>query len=248
MRLGLIADIHGNLPALDVVLQALAAEQVEQIICLGDIGSLGPQPREVIERLRQLQCPIILGNTDAWLLEPPAATQASSEDGRILREINRWCAEQLDAADRAFLKTLPPTYACALDEENTVMCFHGSPRSFDDIIASTTPDAVVAEMLAGASARILAGGHTHIQMVRRYEASWIVNVGSVGQPGVNAGSPELPKNRQVRWAEYGLVSSQHGQVSIELRRMPIDVAALLQTARRSGMPHFDWWARLWETN
>lgn len=246
MRLGLIADIHGNLLALDAVLQALAEEQVDSIICLGDISSLGPQPREVIDRLRQIQCPVILGNTDAWLLEPPAVTQATPEDGRILREINRWCAEQLEARDRAYLQSLPPTYACALDEENTLLCFHGSPRSFDDVIAAVTPDAVVEEMLAGASARILVGGHTHIQMIRRYEASWIVNVGSVGLPGVNAGSPELPKNRQVRWAEYGVVSSQRGQVSLELRRTPIDVAALLQTARRSGMPHFDWWAQLWE--
>jgi predicted phosphodiesterase len=248
MRLGLIADIHGNLLALDVVLQALADEQVDHIICLGDIGSLGPQPREVIDRLRQLRCPVILGNTDAWLLEPPVATQDTPEDGRVLREINRWCADQLEAEDRAYLQTLPPTYTYALDEENTMLCFHGSPRSFDDVIAAVTPDAVVAEMPAGASARILVGGHTHIQMVRRYEASWIVNVGSVGLPGVNAGSPELPKNRQVRWAEYGVVSSQHGQVSLELRRAPVDVAALLQTARRSGMPHFDWWARLWGTS
>ena len=248
MRLGLIADIHGNLLALDVVLQALAEEQVDSIICLGDISSLGPQPREVIDRLRQIQCPVILGNTDDWLLEPPAVTQTTPEDGRILREINRWCAEQLEAEDRAYLQSLPPTYACALDEENTLVCFHGSPRSFDDVIAAVTPDAVVEEMLAGVSARILVGGHTHIQMIRRYEASWIVNVGSVGLPGVNAGSPELPKNRQVRWAEYGVVSSERQQVSLELRRTPIDVAALLQAACRSGMPHFDWWVQLWKTS
>src|SRR5579871_5960253 len=108
MRLGLIADIHGNLLALDVVLQALAEEQVDRIICLGDIGSLGPQPREVIGRLRQLGCPIVLGNTDAWLLEPPVATPAIPEEGRVLREINRWCADQLEAEDRAYLQSLPP--------------------------------------------------------------------------------------------------------------------------------------------
>ncbi len=68
MRIGLISDIHGNLLALEVVLQELAQEQVDQIICLGDVGALGPQPRQVIERLRYLHCPVILGNTDAWLL------------------------------------------------------------------------------------------------------------------------------------------------------------------------------------
>src|SRR5579859_1448601 len=141
MRIGLISDIHGNLLALEVVLQELAQEHVDHLICLGDVGALGPQPRAVIDRLRQLDCPVILGNTDAWLLNPPVATQASSENQHILYEITRWCADQLSADDQAYLKTFSPTLTRALDEERTLLCFHGSPRSFDDVIAAITPDA-----------------------------------------------------------------------------------------------------------
>jgi len=71
MRIALIADIHGNLVALETVLHELAQESIDQILCLGDVGALGPQPHEVIDRLRQLQCTVVLGNTDAWLLAPP---------------------------------------------------------------------------------------------------------------------------------------------------------------------------------
>jgi len=245
MRIGLIADIHGNLLALEVVLQELAREQVDQIICLGDIASLGPQPRQVIERLRLLRCPVILGNTDAWLLNPPAPASATTDEGRILREINRWCAEQLEASHRAYLQTFPAMLEYSLDEQRTLLCFHGSPRSFDEVIAATTPDAEVTQMLAGYSAPIMVGGHTHIQMLRRYEDSFLVNVGSVGLPGVNAGSLELPMNHNVHWSEYGVVSVQHGRLSIDLRRTPLDVAALLQEARHSDMPHCDWWTQKW---
>ena len=68
MHLALIADIHGNLPALDAVLAELDREGVDRIVCLGDI-SIGPQPVEALERIRALGCPVILGNWDAWLVD-----------------------------------------------------------------------------------------------------------------------------------------------------------------------------------
>ncbi len=197
IRIGLIADIHGNLVALETVLRELEQEHIDDIICLGDVGSLGPQPHEVIERLRNLSCPVILGNTDVWLLAPPPVKESDPQNARILREINVWCAQQLAESDQAYLQTFSPTLQRVLDERRTLMCYHGSPRSFDDVIAATTPAEQVKEMLAGFSATIMVGGHTHIQMLRRYENSHIVNVGSVGLPGVNAGSPELPINHGV---------------------------------------------------
>lgn len=246
MRIGIIADIHGNLLALETVLNELAQEQIDRIICLGDVAAIGPQPREVIGRLHEIGCPVVMGNTDAWLLTPPPASD--STDGRTIREITHWCAEQLSTADLDYVRAFPPTIELALDESRTVLCYHGSPRSFDDVIAATTPDAEMARMLANHDAAVMVGGHTHIQMVRRYADMHIVNVGSIGLPGVNAGSAELPDNHAVRWAEYGVLSLTNGRLSIDLRRTPLDVAALLQAGRASGMPHMDWWAQRWASN
>ncbi len=248
MRIGLISDIHGNLLALETVLQELAQESIDQIICLGDIAALGPKPHEVIERLRALQCPVLLGNTDDWLLTSPVSIQNSSENSRIMYEVTQWCATQLSAEDRAYLQTLPCTFKCALDERRTLLGFHGSPRSFDEVLTTTTPDNEVEQMLEGFSASILVGGHTHIQMLRRYKDSFIVNVGSVGLPAVNAGSPALAKNRKVHWAEYGVIEVQNGRLSIDLRRTPLDVSALFQEAEHSGMPHLEWWKQKWSAS
>ena len=245
MRIGLIADIHGNFQALEVVLRELEQEHIEQIICLGDIGSLGPQPHEVVERLRDLGCPVIMGNTDEWLLNPPVVTEKHSESERILREVNAWCVEQLSSEDLAYIRTFSPTLGLPLDEKRTLLCYHGSPRSFDDVIAAVTPDTEVQRMLGEQTAAVMVGGHTHIQMIRRYQDAHLVNVGSVGLPGVNAGSPELPMNHEVHWAEYGVLSLEQGRLSIDLRRTPLDVADLLRAARRSDMPHADWWEKKW---
>ena len=67
-KIAIISDIHGNLPALEAALAEIAAEGIERIICLGDVATLGPQPRAVIARLRALGCPVVMGNTDAILL------------------------------------------------------------------------------------------------------------------------------------------------------------------------------------
>src|SRR5690349_3325281 len=116
MRLALIADIHGNLVALETVLQELAQEGIDQILCLGDVGSLGPQPHEVIARLRQLGCRGVLGNTDAWLLAPSAADALAAEDRQVVT-LNAWCAAQLTPEDRAYLQALPLWLELPLDAE-----------------------------------------------------------------------------------------------------------------------------------
>jgi predicted phosphodiesterase len=245
MRIALISDIHGNLVALETVLQELAEETIDQIMCLGDVGALGPQPHEVIDRLRQLGCPVVLGNTDAWLLKPPVATPTASENQRTMYAINAWCAQQLSSTDQLYLQTFLPVLELSLDEGRTLLGYHGSPRSFDEVIAATTPDAEVKAMLAGYSAAVMVGGHTHIQMIRRYQDAHLINVGSLGLPGVNAGSPDLPVNRWVRWAEYGVLSIKQGRLSIDLRRTPLDLDVLLATASSSGMPHLEWWTQKW---
>jgi putative phosphoesterase len=243
MRLGIFSDMHGNYHALDMVLQELTREGVDQLVCLGDVGSLGPEPHRVVERLRAIQCPCVLGNTDAWLLTPPVATET---DAPVIFEINAWCAAQLTPEDLLYLQALPPVLEMRLDSLD-ILCYHGSPRSFDDVISGVTPDADLKEMVSGYSANIFMGGHTHIPMLRRYENIHLLNFGSAGFSGVNAGGPDLPKNSNVHWAEYGILSVEADQFSIDFRRLDLDVSTMLAHTRELGMPHFDWWASKWAT-
>jgi predicted phosphodiesterase len=240
VRVGFISDIHGNLFALEAVLADLEQRNVDRIVCLGDI-CFGPQAHECLARVKELGCPVVLGNWDSWSIDgfPPR----DDPIGMMLYEIGEWWATLLDDDDRTFVRTFVPTLDVPLGDDGTAMyCFHGSPQSFSDWIFSTTPDADVERMLAGAEAPILVGGHTHLQLVRRFGPAVLVNPGSVGQPFAQW----WPKTIRVApWGEYGVIDATDGGLDIELRRVPFDVEALLRFCLESGMPHAQWWVDSW---
>jgi len=238
MRIGLIADIHGNLVALDAVLAELSHQRVSELICLGDVAAPGPQPRAVIARLRELRCPVVMGNTDAWLLDPAMAEGSSA----LVLATTEWCIAQLSADDLSYIGTFPPTLARALPDGTELLCIHGSPRSFDDAITATTPPDTLDEMLDGADAAIMVGGHTHMPMMRRHKDMQIINTGSVGLPGIGA---VTPYNRDEHWAEYAVLDVDGDHTAITLHRTPLDVAAMVRVAHASDMPESAWWSSLW---
>jgi putative phosphoesterase len=235
MRVGFISDIHGNLIALEAVLADLEQHEVDRLVCLGDI-CFGPQAHECLGRVRELGCPVVLGNWDSWSIDgfPPA----DDPIGIMLYEIGRWWAKQLTDEDEAYVRTFAATLELPLDNGARMLCFHGSPQSFSDWIFSTTPDDDVERMFEGFDAPVLVGGHTHLQMLRRFGPSLIVNPGSVGQPFAQWWPRDI---RVAHWAEYGVIESNGGRVEVDLRRVPYDVEALLTLLRRSDMPHCNWW-------
>jgi predicted phosphodiesterase len=242
-RLALISDIHGNLVALEAALTDIASHGVTDIVCLGDIAATGPQPHEVAERIRALGCPVVMGNTDAWLLKP--APRADVDEGqRVMDTIDLWCAEQLTPEDRAFLASFQPTISVPLDGGKRLLCYHGSPRSFNDRMAPDTSEEQVAAWLAGTDADLYAGGHTHVQMLRRYQKVILINPGSVGLPL----NPVWPGTdiRNPAWGEYALVECDGERLSVALQRIPFDTAALVAAAHASGMPHAEVWSADWD--
>ena len=239
--LALLSDIHGNLTALEAVLADLAAEGIEQMVCLGDVAAFGPQPVEVLERLQTLNIPVVMGNTDAWLLDPQPHPERD-EQTNFVNAVELWGAAQLTAVHRQYLQTFQPTITISLAADIELLCFHGSPRSYHDIIRATTPDDEVAGFMKGHMASILAGGHTHTQLVRRLRQSWLVNPGSVGLPYELLADETL---RRPHAAEYGLIRWENGRITIQLRRVPYDTRRVAEITRASGMPHADRWLANW---
>jgi predicted phosphodiesterase len=242
MRIALLSDIHGNLIALESVLAELAQDAPDQIVCLGDIVEGGPQPRAVLERLQRLGCPIVMGNTDLRMssarLDEPRRPDLSPSYAMEL-----WCVDQLASADRAFIRTFPSIIALPLDDDISLLAFHGSPRANTDLIFATTSETELSGMLGASHATILAGGHTHVQLLRRYRDMMIVNPGSVGLP-FEQPIPDGPIHRPA-WAEYALVTVRRRQVSIELRRTSISIEALSKGVVTSGMPYSEQWIDEW---
>jgi putative phosphoesterase len=239
MLLALISDVHGNLPALEAVLAQLEQEPVDELVCLGDVA-VGPQPSETTARLRELGCPVVMGNWDAWFLDgfpilPGAAGAKFVEQGE-------WWAARLSDGDRAYMRTFLPTLELALDG-TSALCFHGSPRSYDELILATTPHEDVLRALSGCEQPLQIGGHTHVQLVRVVEGMLVLNPGSVGLPfrGV-----ETELQRVSPWAEYALVRIDDGRLSVDLRRARYDVGNLLEVTLESGVPYAEWWVETWD--
>ena len=233
MRIALISDIHGNLVSLETVLADINREGVDQIICLGDVATLGPQPCEVVARLKALDLTGITGNHESYLLSSDLIYE-DMDAPPWLGEMIDWCASQLSSADFDYLCSFHPLIEIPLDTEASLLCFHGSPKSNTDMILATSPVAELDKMLAGHTATVMAGGHTHVQMVRQHNGVMIVNAGSVGEPLEQM--PIEDTTRILPWAEYTIVSWVNGTLGIESRRVPIDVDAVRQAVLTSDMP------------
>jgi putative phosphoesterase len=239
MRYAFISDIHGNLHSLELVLSDLGHANIDQIVCLGDVASLGPQPREVIARLRQLQIPIIMGNHDNYLLNP----ELTEDHIPWLRATELWCLEQLSNEDLDFLRSFKPQLNFTLDQNTTLLAVHGSPRSNEEFLYPDTSPETLEEILAEQDAKVLISGHTHVQMLSQYKDVTLLNPGSIGMPF------EFPRRgqnqRAFRRAEYAIADMTDGKLTFTLHRLPIDFEHLVETAHASGMPDVEFWLSTW---
>lgn len=166
--LGLLYDVHGNLPALEAVLAD--AGEVNSWLLGGDYALFGAWPDETVNRLRELQATWIRGNGERWTAHPDDAPEA-------VRGAISWCAGMLGRDVVGELDELPETYA----REHTLFC-HGSPRS-DVESFLPEPGDDEAELLEDVNATRLVFGHTHLGFARTTDSGIeLVNPGSVGMP------------------------------------------------------------------
>lgn len=176
MRVAVLADIHGNLPALRAVLDEMEREEPDALVIAGDVMG-GAYPREALELLaaRPEHVVWVRGNAEreavaAW----EGAPVADDEPGRAAA----WSALALDQRWRDGLASWP----IAVTVDDVCYC-HGSPRADDEILTRATTDAALRAALDGITEAVVVGGHTHQQLVRQlHEAPTYVNAGSVGMP------------------------------------------------------------------
>jgi len=232
VRLALISDLHGNIVSLEAVLADIDRRGVDQVVCLGDTATLGPRPREVLALLRDRGCRCVLGNHDDFLLDDELIR--SSTEVPIVVDAVDWCSAEISGEDRAFVATFETGFEVPLEHGRSARLFHGSPRSHMEDMLSTTEDAVIDECLAGAVADVLAGGHTHLQMLRQHRGMLMVNPGSVGMPFERYACGQAP--RVMAWAEYAVVEADRHGANVELRRVDVDRAALRRESAASTNP------------
>jgi predicted phosphodiesterase len=217
--LGILYDIHGNLPALEAVLAEADREPIDEWLLGGDYCAFGPWPVETLARLRELKNATWLrGNGERWLVDPPTEMPAEQRDF-ILAALASAIAE-LPEADVDALVGLP-TLA---DREDAFYC-HGSPLSDVESFPTEPADGDL-RLLAGVKERQVVFGHSHIQFRRGGPAETdLVNPGSVGMP--------LDGDTRAAWAIRG----EGGE--LEFRRTTYDI-----TPAVAKMRGYDWGERV----
>jgi predicted phosphodiesterase len=231
-RIALISDVHGNLPALESTLAAIAAEGADAIWCLGDLVGYGAQPNECVELAARSVELCLIGNHDLVVIDRLDITDFSANAAAAAE----WTKQELGQDARAYLEKLEP-----LDEQRPLGLYHGSPRDpvWEYVLSSLAAD----DCMDAMDARIGAVGHSHVALAfwrkgdtptagAQSEAGtqldlsgdrWLVNPGSVGQP--RDGDPR---------ASWLLLELDSWRATWHRTEYPIDAAA--DAIRAAGLP------------
>lgn len=209
MRVAALYDIHGNLPALEAVLQDIRQAEVDLIVVGGDVVP-GPMPRETLAYLLNLDIPVrfIQGNGEHEVL----ARMAGAETGAVpeqLRASVRWVAEQLHPDYGQLLAGWPNTLRVELGGLGEVLFCHATPRSNTEIFTRLTAEDRLLPVFEGLNVPVVACGHTHMQFDRTIGKLRVVNAGSVGMPFGEPGAYWLllGPDIQLRHTRYDLTKA-----------------------------------------
>ena len=177
-RLALFGDIHGNLRALDAVLDAIEAAGADSAVCTGDIVLRGLEPEECIERVRATGWPIVGGNTDRRVankvLKPDTELRGMRPGTRT------WTRAVLRDRDAEWLGSLPAMVEAELGPHRVVV-IHGDRTVPPGKVHKDAPDQELVAMMDALGADVLVVGHTHAPMIRTVKGRLVVNAGSVGE-------------------------------------------------------------------
>lgn len=222
-RFAVIADLHGNLPALNAVLSDLERVQPDRVVVAGDFVNRGPQSRAVLERIAPFGFPAISGNHDTWL-----CTLARGDHHPLDWGDSWWTPVRLATAELSldwveWLDRLPPTLRLELPGAAPVRIVHGSPRHSREGMGRMRTDAQVAESLAGVEETTVIGAHIHYPYERHIGNRHVVVVGAVG----------CPFNGDVN-AQYGLFTWDGDAWQFEHRSVTYDHAPLYEAWHTGG--------------
>jgi predicted phosphodiesterase len=174
----------------------------------------------------------ILGNHDEFMIRPELVAAYTTIP--VLTDSIEWCRARMSAASLDFIRSFRDTYELALPDGERLLAFHGTPSSNTTDLLATTDAARLDEWIGDATAVLLAGGHTHLQMLRQHRGRLVINPGSVGMPFreyVAGGPPEVMPH-----AEFAIIESDATSTNVSLERLTLDRAELRRSVLAVDYP------------
>lgn len=214
-----IYDIHGNLPALEAVLQDVRQAEVDHVVVGGDVVP-GPMARETLTCLLDLSVPVhfIYGKSEVAVLEQMAGRDPADVPEQY-RSIVRWTAQQLHPKYERLLTGWPRTFRIAVPGLGDVLFCHATPRNENECFTCLTPEDRLLPVFEELDVPVVICGHTHMQFDRMIGRTRVVNAGSVGMPFGEAGA-------------YWLLLKP----SVQLRHTPYDLTKAAERIRETKYP------------
>ena len=178
-RLAILADIHGNLPALQAVMADMTQFQFDHVVVVGDVVNWGPHSAEVMEIVTREGWTVIRGNNELYLLEYNTPRQPAHWK---TYDLLPWLYEQLQGRWHSYLALWPDELSLRFPDAPAVRVFHGAPGNPWQSLHPLMTDAEVGSLLVGVTEHTILAGHSHLAMSRRVGPWHIINPGSVGVP------------------------------------------------------------------
>ncbi|MEP7290108.1 MAG: metallophosphoesterase family protein [Chloroflexota bacterium] len=219
-RLAVLADIHGNLPALEAVLADMAQFKVDSIIVAGDVVNWGAFSPQVMDRLHEIGAAVIRGNHEIYMLDQGTARAPEAWANFV---IPAWTRTQLGTRRLNQIATWPDTLSLRFRDAPTLRIVHGSPRDHFEPIYPDSTDADIATMLASVDETTVICAHTHLPLDRQVGRWHVINPGSVGVPLMG-----------IVQASYIVLDSSEDGWTATYRSLPFDNTPTFEELERSG--------------
>jgi predicted phosphodiesterase len=220
MRLAILADIHGNLPAFEAALEHAARQKVDQMVLAGDIINGGPDSAACWQLAKSLHCPILRGNHERYAAHYGTAQAEPVWSTELFAPLH-WTVSQFSKQERQEMAHLP--LQLRLPEAADLLIVHASARSDSDSITSHTPEEKLGEFFAGTDERYLIRSHNHYGLARLWGSRFIVTNGSVGLP--LDGHPT---------AQYLLLDQEENGWHIRHQSVPYDLELAIRRFYETG--------------
>ena len=227
MRLAVITDVHGNVPALHAALARAEVLGVDEIYCGGDLVGYGPQPNEICRMIEERAIPTIYGNYDYAIardLDDCGCFYPTPRDREIGQSSVAWTLAHTDERSKRFMRELPFDLRFEL-AGTRVRLVHGSPRKVNEYLLEERAASTFERIAQMADCDVLLFGHTHKPWIKEYGGVLFVNCGSVGKP--KDGDPR---------GSFALLEERDGHVRASIERVAYDVESVAAEVRRVGLP------------